>query len=139
MKSTNPILSSFWVKVIPVLVLVFCLGWTNSHAQNYKPLNEAVQSVETALDALKEGKSVGPTLTTTTSNPSKLNSGMPQSQVKVFEIGYFQRFLEQTKLTGGVAEAVQALDAEFNSQGQQASRNSTVSTARGELMSLITY
>jgi len=144
MKNANSFFLSFWGKVVPVVLLLACIGFTNANAQNYKPLNEALSSVETAMNDLKTQKVVGNNLNQSTAGSAKTN-GMSPSQsananVKVFEGSYYKRFLELAKTNQEVASAVQALDSEFPSNGQlPASRNATVSSARAELMHLITY
>jgi hypothetical protein len=144
MKNANSFFPSFWVKAIPVLLLLACIGFTNANAQNYKPLNEAVSSVQTALDNLKSQKVVGNNLNQSTAGAQKTNGMTPtqaaNANVKVFEGSYFQRFLELAKTNQDVAAGVQALDAEFSTTGQAlAARNATVLTSRNELMHLITY
>lgn len=143
MKRTNTLLSTFWVKAVPVILMLGCIGFTNANAQNYKPLNEAIASVQTELENIKGPKVVGQTLNQSTPGTPKTN-GMTPSQaaaanVKVFEVSYFQRFLELAKTNNEVAAAVVALDGEFPSAGQPASRSTIITTARGELLHLITY
>jgi hypothetical protein len=142
MKRTNTFLSTFWVKAVPVILLLACIGFTNANAQNYKPLNEAMASVGTALNDLKSPKTVGTTLNQ--SNGTAKTNGMSPAQatnsnVKVFEVSYYERFLFLAKENAEVAAAVQALDAEFNSNGQPQARATTITNARNELMHLITY
>jgi len=143
MKRTNNFLSSFWVKAVPVILLLACIGFTNANAQNYKPLNEAMSSVQTAMDDLKTQKVVGNNLNQSTAGSAKTNGMSPtqaaNANVKVFEGSYYQRFLQLAKMNQDVSSAVQALDGEFPPNGLPAPRNATVSTARGELMHLITY
>ena len=143
MKRTNKLLSTFWVKAVPVILMLACIGFTNANAQNYKPLNEAMSSVQTALDDIKGPKVVGQTLNQSTPGSPKTN-GMTPSQaasttVKVFETSYYQRFLDLAKMNGEVPAAMAALDAQFPTTGQQGTRGATISTARGELLHLITY
>jgi len=143
MKRTNTFLSTFWVKAVPVILMLACIGFTNANAQNYKPLNEALASVQTALDDIKGPKVVGQTLNQSTPGAAKTN-GMTPSQaattnVKVFEVSYYQRFLELAKMNNEVAAAVVALDGEFPTAGQPASRGTIITTARGDLLHLITY
>ena len=144
MKNANSFFLSFWGKVVPVVLLLACIGFTNANAQNYKPLNEALTSVETARNDLKTQKVVGNNLNQSTAGSAKTNGMSPSqsasSNAKVFEGSYYERFLQLAKTNQDVALAIQALDAEFPSTGQQpVSRNTTVSSARGELMHLITY
>mgnify|MGYP003577900710 CR=1 FL=1 len=142
MKRTNSLLSSFWVKAVPVLLMLFCIGFTNAHAQNYKPLPEAVASVNTELGSLKSQK-FGTTLNVGTPGTPKTNGMTPaqaaNTQVKVFEVSYYERFLQLAKENNDVALAVQALDAEFAPYAQQAGRSTTITTGRNDLMHLITY
>jgi hypothetical protein len=142
MKRTNTLLSTFWVKAVPVILLLACIGITNAHAQNYKPLNEAIASVNTSLDGLKSQKG-GNSLNQSSPGTAKTN-GMSPSQsatanVKVFEVSYYERFMELAKENNDVAAGVQALDAQFTTAGQPQSRVTTVTNARNELMHLITY
>ena len=143
MKRTNTLLSTFWVKAVPVLLLLACIGFTNANAQNYKPLNEAISSVQTELDKIKAPKVVGPTLNQSTPGAQKTNGMTPQqataTNVTVFEVSYYQRFLELAKMNNEVAAAVVALDGEFPTAGQPASRGTIITTARGDLLHLITY
>ncbi len=142
MKRTNTFLSSFWVKAVPVFLLLACIGFTNAHAQNYKPFNEAVTSVKVAMDDLKTQKAPN-TLNQGTPGSAKTNGATPSqaaaSSVKVFEISYFDRFLELAKANQDVALGVQALDAEFNPSGLPQSRATTLTAARNDLMHQITY
>ena len=142
MKNFSSFFPSLWVKVIPIVLMFFCIGLTRTQAQNYKPLNEAMASVGTALDDLKSPKTVGTTLNQ--SNGTAKTNGMSPAQatnsnVKVFEVSYYERFLFLAKENAEVAAAVQALDSEFTSNGQPQSRATTITNARNELMHLITY
>jgi len=143
MKRTNTLLSTFWVKAVPVILLLACIGFTNANAQNYKPLNEAISSVQTELDKIKAPKVVGQTLNQSTPGAQKTNGMTPQqataTNVTVFEVSYYQRFLELAKMNNEVAAAVVALDGEFPTAGQPASRGTIITTARGDLLHLITY
>lgn len=136
MKSTNPNLS-FWVKVCPIILMFLSIGLTSAFAQNYKPYNEAVAEVINAIDELQ----ADPTITEVVTNNTLANAAAKSNnaQLKVFEISYFEAFLLQAKLTGSIAEAVQALDALFPSQGQPQTRITMINAARGDLMDLITY
>jgi len=142
MKMATTSFPSFWAKVIPAILLLACLGFTTAHAQNYKPLNEAVASVNTALYDLKTQKGMA-TLNQSTPGSPKTNGQTPSqaanTNVKVFEVSYYERFVELVKVNDDVAAGVQALDAEFNSAGQPTSRATTITNARNELMHLITY
>ena len=142
MKRTNTLLSTFWVKAVPVILLLACIGFTNANAQNYKPLNEAISSVQTELDKIKAPKVVGQTLNQSTPGAQKTNGMTPQqaaaTNVTVFEVSYYQRFLELAKTNNEVAAAVVALDGEFPPTGH-ASRDAILTTARGDLLHLITY
>ncbi|MGB4847462.1 MAG: hypothetical protein WBP41_06050, partial [Saprospiraceae bacterium] len=53
MKSTFSHLSSFWVKVLPIMLVLLSIGLTRTQAQNYKPLNEAVIAVSNAIDLIR--------------------------------------------------------------------------------------
>jgi hypothetical protein len=142
MKRTNSLLSTFWVKAVPVFLLLICIGFTNARAQNYKPLPEAVTSVNTALNSLKSQK-FGTTLNVGTPGSPKTNGMTPaqaaDTQVKVFEVSYFERFLQLAKENNDVALAVQALDAEFAPYAQQQGRSATITNGRNDLMHLITW
>lgn len=144
MKLTFSHFPSFWVKVVPVILVLFCIGLTSATAQNYKPLDEAAASVAAALDDLSTEKyvkaSVNGAGTGGTSNtPSGGGSQSNTTQKKIFEVSYFGLFLREAKLTASVAEAVQNLDAFFAAQGQQpAARTAIYTAARADLMELIT-
>jgi hypothetical protein len=142
MKRTNSFLSAFWVKAVPVFLMLICIGFTNARAQNYKPLPEAVASVNTELGSLKSQK-FGTTLNVGTPGTPKTNGMTPaqaaNTQVKVFEVSYYERFLQLAKENNDVALAVQALDAEFAPYAQQQGRSTTITTGRNDLMHLITY
>lgn len=138
MKSTNRFLSTFWGRVIPVVAMLICIGLSSTQAQNYKPFDEAVASVNAALDNLQGDKNGGASISSTPTQTNKMQAAPASSQVKAFEASYFARFIDQAKMTQSIPEAVQALDAEFNVQGQP-SRTSTIAAARLELMGLITY
>jgi len=142
MKNSNSYFPSIWVKVIPIVLVLFCIGLTRTHAQNYKPLDEAMASVQTALETLKAPKVVGQTLNQSTPGAPKTDGMTPaqaaDTNLKVFEVSYYQRFLELAKTNNEVAAAVVALDGEFPSTGQP-SRDTILTTARGDLLHLITY
>jgi len=142
MKNFNFYFPPFWVKVIPIVLVLFCIGLTRTQAQNYKPLNEAITSVETALDNIKQPKVVGQTLNQSTPGTPKTDGMTPAqaaaTNVIVFEVSYYQRFLELAKTNNEVAAAVVALDGEFPPTGH-ASRDAILTTARGDLLHLITY
>ena len=142
MKRTNSFLSSFWVKAVPVILMLFCIGFTNAHAQNYKPLPEAVAAVQASLNDLKNQK-FGTTLNVGTPGTPKTNGMTPaqaaNTSVKVFEVSYFERFLHLAKQNNDVALAVQALDAEFAPYAQQQGRSTTIATGKADLMNLITW
>ena len=135
-------MSAFWVKAVPVFLMLICIGFTNARAQNYKPLPEAVASVNTELGSLKSQK-FGTTLNVGTPGTPKTNGMTPaqaaNTQVKVFEVSYYERFLQLAKENNDVALAVQALDAEFAPYAQQQGRSTTITTGRNDLMHLITY
>jgi hypothetical protein len=142
MKKSNSYCPSFWVKMPFVLLLLLSIGFTKVQAQNYKPLNEAIASVNTALDGLKTQKG-GNSLNQSSPGTAKTN-GMSPSQsatanVKVFEVSYYERFMELAKENNDVAAGVQALDAQFTTAGQPQSRVTTITDARNELLHLITY
>jgi len=117
------------------------IGLTSMQAQNYKPLDEAVASVNAALEDLTSEKFVKASVTSAGSGQSSTTSVIPtQNNVaskKIFEVSYFSAFIQQAKLTQNVAEAVAALDAMF--QGQQPARTAIITAARADLMELITY
>jgi len=142
MKNFNSYFPPIWGKVIPIVLVLLCIGLTRTHAQNYKPLDEAITSVQTALDNLKGPKVVGQTLNQSTPGAPKTNGMTPaqaaETNVKVFEVSYYQRFLELAKTNNDVAAAVVALDGEFHATGQP-TRDTIISTARGDLLHLITY
>jgi hypothetical protein len=142
MKNFTSYFPSLWVRVIPIVLMFFCIGLTTTQAQNYKPLDEAVASVGTALEELKAPKTVGTTLNQS-NGPAKTNGMSPAqaatSNVKVFEVSYYERFLFLAKENADVAAAVQALDTEFNANGQPASRATIITNGRNDLMHLITY
>jgi hypothetical protein len=142
MKRTNTLLSSFWVKAVPVILLLACIGIASANAQNYKPFNEAVSSVKISLDDLKTQK-IGSTIGQGNPGPAKTNgptTAQAQSNsIKTLEVSYFDRFLELAKENQDIAQAVQALDAEINANGQPAARATTLTAARNDLMHLITY
>lgn len=145
MKSTFSQLPSFWVKVLPLMLVLLSIGLTRTQAQNYKPLNEAVTSVSNSIDVLQhEGgvKAAVPKInnngngqaTTSSLTPSQANA----AQQKTFEIAYFNLFIEKTKRAASVAQGVIDLDAAVNSQGQSGSRVTVINAAKAHLMTLIT-
>ena len=140
MKRTNSLLSSFWVKVVPVFLLLIGLGFTNAIAQNYKPLNEAISSVNTAYDALKATKT-GPKVSADGSS-TKLGGHTtpngPSATLLGFEVSYYSRFVELAKYHGSVSAAVEALNAEFPTSPVP-SRNTIMAQAKSDLLHLITY
>ena len=143
MKLTFSYFPSFWVKVCPIILMLIGIGLTSAQAQNYKPLDEATAAVGAALEDLSSEKFVKATTNSNggggTSNTTS-GSSSNTTQVKIFEISYFGAFMKEAKHSGDVASAVQALDAYFNSQGQQSAARTTVyTTARADLMELITY
>ena len=140
MKSTISFFPSFWVKVCPIILVLLGIGLSRTQAQNYKPFNEAIQSVNSALDALKAekyGSTVSPGITPAA--PNKLSSAPANSTLKAFEVSYYTRFLELAKINQAVPATVEALDAETPSHGNQGTRDQTVANARLDLMHLITY
>jgi hypothetical protein len=129
-------------KSVLVLLVLVCIGFNRAQAQNYKPYDEAIASVQTALETLKAPKTVPATLNVS-NGPDKTN-GMSPAQaatmnVKSFEVSYYQEFLQLTKENQSVAAGVQALDAKFTANGQPQSRATTLTTSRNDLMHLITY
>lgn len=143
MKSTVSHLSSFWVKVLPIMLVLLSIGLTRTHAQNYKPFNEAVISVSNAIDVLKAQGGVKTTVaksngsgqaTTSAVSPAQSNN----AQLVTFELAYYSLFISNAKSAQDIAQAVANLDATVNTQGQPASRVTTLNTARAQLMSLIT-
>lgn len=143
MKSTFSHLSSFWVKVLPIMLVLLSIGLTRTQAQNYKPLNEAVTSVTNAMELLKSEGGIKATVTKSNGNGQATTGGLTptqnsNNQLKVFELAYYSLFIEKAKLAGDVAQGVIALDATVNTQGQPQSRVTTITTARANLMALIT-
>lgn len=140
MKSTFSYLPSFWVKVLPVMLMLLCIGFTRMQAQNYKPFNEAVQAVSAAIDILKTEKNSSAVVDTKTYQANKVSAAPANSQFKVFELGYYIRFIENAKKNGEVALAVQAQDVDFAIMpGEPAQRSQPKVIARNDLMHLITY
>ena len=140
MKRTNSLLSTFWVKVVPVFLLLIGLGFANANAQNYKPLEDAISSVNTANQSLKATKT-GPKVSqggNSTQLGGHSNSNGPSAGVTVFEISYFTRFMELAKLYNSVPAAMEALNAEFPASSIP-SRNTTLTKGKSDLLHLITY
>jgi len=141
MKRTNSLLSSFWVKVVPVFLLLVCIGFTNARAQNYKPLGEAIAAVKAATNALKATR-VGPKISqgggSGTQLGGKTSTSSSTAVLTVHEILYYSRFLELAQLNNDVATAVQALNAEVPASSDQA-RNARISQGKSDLLHLITY
>ena len=142
MKRTNSHFFSFWLKVFPVVLMLLSIGLTKTQAQNYKPLDEAVASVVQGIEDLKAQGGVKISVpkgsgqsTTGALSPSQSSN----AQLVTFEFSYFEAFLEKAKQTGDVAQAVQALDAAINAQGQPQSRVTTYNAGRADLLDLITY
>lgn len=144
MKSTIPNFSRFWANVLPVMFMFFCIGMNQAQAQNYKPLDQAVASVQAALENLQQeldskqyqlsAVPVPATGSPSTSKPALTSD----AKLKIFEVTYFDEFLTQAKLTGSVVEAMQGLDNLTNTQGHPQSRVTLVAGARAALMALIT-
>lgn len=135
MKSTNLRLPTFWVKVIPVVLMFFCIGLSSTQAQSYKPFNEAYEAVDNAIEAANyQINKGGAQINSTKMSPTQL----ADNQLKSFEVYYFRSFLVHAKKTGDVALALAALDQEYNAQGQPQARVNNVNTARAELIELIT-
>jgi len=140
MKRTNTFLSSFWVKVVPVFLLLISLGFTHANAQNYKPLDEAISAVNSASHALQATKT-GPKTSqvgSSTQLGGKTTSSGASAQLNVFEISYFGRFVELAKLNNSVSAAVEALNAEFPPSSIP-SRNTALAQGKSDLLHLITY
>ncbi|MFZ1678299.1 MAG: hypothetical protein WBP41_05875 [Saprospiraceae bacterium] len=143
MKSTFSHLSSFWVKVLPIMLVLLSIGLTRTQAQNYKPLNEAVIAVSNAIDLIRSEGGIKAVVTKSNGNGQATTGGLTpaqatNSQLKVFELAYYSLFIEKAKLAGEVAQAVINLDATVNTQGQPQSRVTTINTARANLIALIT-
>jgi hypothetical protein len=143
MKSTFSHLSSFWVKVLPVMLVLLSIGITRTQAQNYKPLNEAVTAVSNAADLLKSQGGIKAVVNKSNGNGQATTGGLTPAQISnstlvVFELAYYSLFIEKAKIAGEVAQAVIDLDATVNTQGQPQSRVATINTARANLMALIT-
>jgi len=130
-------------KPVLVVLMLIGIGIASAQAQNYKPYDEAMASVQNALENLKAPKTVGATLNQSPGTGAKTNGAntaqAATANVKVFEVSYYQRFLELAKENQSVAAGVQALDAQFSANGQPASRATTITTSRNDLMHLITY
>ncbi len=143
MKSTVSYFPSFWVKVFPIILVLLSIGLTRTQAQNYKPFNEAVASVQNAIEVLKTQGGVKSSVpkgggsgqsTTGALTPAQSSS----AQLLTFELAYYEQFLYQAKANQDVALAVQALDTAINVQGQPQSRVSTYNSGRTNLIALIT-
>ncbi len=143
MKSTVSYFPSFWVKVFPIILVLLSIGLTRTQAQNYKPFNEAVASVQNAIEVLKTQGGVKTAVpkaggsgqsTTGALTPAQSNNAL----LLTFELAYYDQFLYQAKANQDVALAVQALDASINAQGQPQSRVSTYNSGRTNLIALIT-
>jgi hypothetical protein len=140
MKRTNSLLSSFWVKVVPVFLLLIGLGFTNAIAQNYKPLDEAISSVNTATESLKATKTspiVTPDGSSTKIGGHAIPAG-PSAVLLGFEISYYGRFVELAKLNGSVSAAMEALNAEFPPSSIPL-RNTIMTQGKADLLHLIIY
>ncbi|MEP6793432.1 MAG: hypothetical protein ABJB16_03835 [Saprospiraceae bacterium] len=143
MKSTFSHLSSFWVKVLPIMLVLLSIGLTRTQAQNYKPFNEAVTAVSNAVELLKSEGGIKAVVTKSNGNGQSTTGGLTpaqatNSQLKAFELAYYSLFIEKAKIAGEIAQAVIDLDATVNTQGQPQSRVTTINTARANLMALIT-
>ena len=144
MKSTFSHLPSFWVKVLPIMLVLLSIGLTRTQAQNYKPFNEAITSVENAIELLKSEGGVKAVVVKNSNGSGQATTGSmtpaqtSTSQLKVFELAYYDLFIEKAKLAENIAQGVIDLDAVVNTQGQPASRVTTINTARANLMALIT-
>ncbi len=144
MKSTFSQLPTFWVKVLPLMLVLMSIGLTRTQAQNYKPFNEAITSVSNAVDVLQhEGGIKAIVAKSNNGSGQATTSSMTPTQVstaqqKTFELAYFNLFLEKTKLAETVAQGVIDLDAVVNAQGQPASRVTIINAAKAHLMTLIT-
>jgi hypothetical protein len=143
MKQLKSYFPSFWVKVFSVILMFLSIGFTKIQAQNYKPLNEAVASVQNAIEVLKTQGGVKTAVpkaggsgqsTTGALTPAQSNNAL----LLTFELAYYDQFLYQAKANQDVALAVQALDASINAQGQPQSRVSTYNSGRTNLIALIT-
>ncbi|MBK9984546.1 MAG: hypothetical protein IPP15_19640 [Saprospiraceae bacterium] len=144
MKSTFSPLSSFWVKVLPVMLVLLSIGLTRTQAQNYKPLNEAVTAVTNAMDLIRSEGGVKAVVAKNSNGSGQSTTGSmtpaqtSNSQLKTFELAYYSLFIEKAKTAGEVAQGVIDLDAIVNTQGQPQSRITTINTSRSNLMALIT-
>ena len=140
MKRTNSLLSSFWVKVVPVFLLLVCIGFSNASAQNYKPLGEAISSVNSAIETLKAvpvGGMMSPGGASTQIGGQTTPNGT-SAQLIVFEILYYERFIELAKENNSVPAAVDALNAQFPPHPHP-TRNQLLTTGKSDLIDLITY
>lgn len=126
------------------MLMFFCIGMSQAHAQNYKPFDEATAAVKVELDALShemDSKSYSlstvPTATSGAQNVSK-PAVASDAKLKIFKLNYLNTFINQAKETGDIATAMQNMDNMTNTQGQPQSRVQLVTAARADLMELIT-
>ncbi len=144
MKSTFSHLSSFWVKVLPIILVLLSIGLTRTQAQNYKPFDEAVTSVSSAINVLQHESSVKATVVKSSNGNGQATTGAltpnqaSTAHQKTFDLAYFDLFIQKVKLAQSIAQGVIDLDAIVNTQGQPASRVTIINTARTNLMALIT-
>jgi hypothetical protein len=135
MKSTSLRLPTFWVKVIPVVLMFFCIGLSSTQAQSFKPFAEAYESVDNAVEAANHQINKGGAQINSTAMSS---TQLADYSLKSFEVYYFRAFLVHAKKTQDVALALAALDQEYNAQGQAQGRTNNVNAARADLLELIT-
>lgn len=144
MKSTFSQLPSFWVKVLPIMLVLLSIGLTRTHAQNYKPFNEAITSVSNAVTGLQANSSVKSTIPVASNANGQVSktaftpSQAVDAQQKTFELAYFDLFIEKAKIAESIAQGVIDLETVVNTQGQPASRVANITAAKAHLMTLIT-
>ena len=108
MKSTFSHLPSFWVKVLPIMLVLLSIGLTRTQAQNYKPFNEAITSVENAIELLKTEGGVKAVVVKNSNGSGQATTGSmtpaqtSTSQLKVFELAYYDLFIEKAKLAENI-------------------------------------
>ena len=140
MKRTNKLFSSFWVKVAPVFLMLICLGFANANAQNFKPLGEAISAVKAATESLK-GVPIGPMLNQNGQSAllvGTTNTSGTSSQVVIFEMLFYARFVELAQENNSVSAAWEAINTQFPPHANQA-RNTMLTKGKSDLLDLITY
>ena len=126
------------------MLVLLSIGLTRTQAQNYKPYSEAITAVSDAIDVLQHEGGIKATVVKSTSGGGQATTGSVtpaqanSAQQKTFDLTYFDLFIEKAKLAQSIAQGVIDLDATVHTQGQPASRTTTLNTARAHLMALIT-